>query len=129
MVFGDAICGSDAFAQAFQREMAQTFPEHKLQPIPETHEMFTPALGGFDIRKVTRREPRARGGAAPLQAGQRQGPPELDGIQIGDRYGVIFSRYDLSCALEHHDSLECAGYIREDAARIGLNVVLYSLNQ
>lgn len=130
MVFGDAICGSDSFAQAFQREMALVFPEHKLQSIPESHEMFTTSLGGFDIRKVTRREPRARGGgAAPLQAGTRQGPPELDGIQIGGRYGVIFSRYDLSCALEHHDSLECAGYIREDAARIGLNLVLYSLNQ
>ena len=42
---------------------------------------------------------------------------------------MIFSPYDLSCALEKHDSLECRGYTREDAARIGLNVVLYSLQQ
>jgi len=33
----------------------------------------------------------------------------------------------LSCALEKHDSLECRGYTREDAARIGLNVLLYAL--
>ena len=32
-------------------------------------------------------------------------------------------------APEKHDSLECQGYIREDAARIALNVVLYSLQQ
>jgi hypothetical protein len=31
--------------------------------------------------------------------------------------------------LEKHNSLECRGYTREDAARIGLNVVLYSLQQ
>jgi len=42
---------------------------------------------------------------------------------------VVFSRYDLSCALERHDSLDCRGYTREDAARIGLNVVLYSVQQ
>jgi hypothetical protein len=57
----------------------------------------------------------------------RKVSPELEGIKIGDRYGVIFSRYDVSCALEKHDSLECQGYVREDAARIGMNVVLYSL--
>jgi hypothetical protein len=41
----------------------------------------------------------------------------------------VFSQYDLSCALEKRDSLECRGYVREDAAKIGLNVVLYSLQQ
>ena len=55
-----------------------------------------------------------------------QGEPELEGIQVGGGYGVIFSHYDLSCALERHDSLNFAGYTREDAARIGINVVLYS---
>ena len=45
------------------------------------------------------------------------------------RWAAIFSRYDISCALEKHDSLECHGYTRRDATRIGLNVVLYSLQQ
>jgi hypothetical protein len=54
-------------------------------------------------------------------------PPELEGVKIDDRWAVIFSPYDLSCALEKRDTLECRGYIREDAARIGLNVILYSL--
>ena len=56
-------------------------------------------------------------------------PPELEGIKIDDGYGVIFSPFDLSCALEKRDSLECRGYKREDAARIGLNVLLYSLQE
>jgi len=54
--------------------------------------------------------------------------PDLDGIKIGERYGVIFSKYDLSCALESHASPDCRGYITEDAARIGINVLLYSLH-
>jgi len=41
---------------------------------------------------------------------------------------VIFSPYDISCALEQHESLECRGYTRKDAARLGLNVLYYSLN-
>ena len=59
----------------------------------------------------------------PMKADLRKVPPTLEGIKFGDRWGVIFSPYDLSCALEKHNSLECQGYIREDAARIGLNVL------
>ena len=53
----------------------------------------------------------------------------MKGVRFGDRYGVIFSEFDLSCALEKHDSLECRGYTREDAARIGLNVLRYGMQQ
>ena len=70
-----------------------------------------------------------RDAGGPLKAIARKVPPELEGIKFDDRWGVIFSRYDLSCALEKHDSLECRGYVRDDAARIGLNVILYSLQQ
>ena len=59
----------------------------------------------------------------------RRGPPELEGIKFGGRYRVIFSPFDLSCALEKRDAQECRGYPREDAARIGLNVLLYSLQE
>jgi hypothetical protein len=35
----------------------------------------------------------------------------------------------LSCALENQSSLECKGYTKEDAAKIGVNIVLYALQQ
>jgi hypothetical protein len=78
---------------------------------------------------VNRRDPQGGGEGAPLKTAVRQVEPELDGLVVGGTYRVIFSRYDLSCALERHESLECPGYTREDAARIGVNVVLYSLHQ
>ena len=97
-----------------------------MEPIPADNPMFSTKFGGYDLTQVNRREPQARGAEGPLQAKVRKGAPELEGLKIGDRYVVIFSPYDLSCALEKHDTLECEGYTREDALRIGLNLLLYA---
>jgi hypothetical protein len=131
MLLADSICASRAFTESFRREMAAIFPKNKLERIPATDSLLTKeAYGGFDLKTVSRRDPatsRDRNGR--LEATVRKVPPDLEGVKFGDRWGVIFSQYDLSCALEKHDSLECRGYTREDAARIGLNVILYSLQQ
>jgi hypothetical protein len=125
-LLADSICSSEAFATAFQQEMAATFAGHAMARIPVTDPLFSTAYGGFDLRRVTLRslEP---GGGGPTRVVSRQGEPDLLGVKIGDHYGVVFSPHDLSCALERHESIECPGYSREDAARIGLNVILYSL--
>ena len=129
MVFANAICASKPFVESFRREMQTMFPEHPLGPIPAGDPLWTKKYGGFDLPTVTRRDPQARAKDQPLKALERKVPPELEGLRIGDRYAVIFSPYDLSCALEKQDTMECQGYTRDDAARIGLNVVLYSLQQ
>jgi hypothetical protein len=128
----DAICGSQAFADSFRREMKEIFPDNQLAPIPPDHKMFSDdsdAFGGYDLSNVARRDPHLRGDGNRPDARIRRGPPELEGIKVGadGRYAVIFSKYDLSCALERHDSVECAGYTREDAEKIAINVLLYSL--
>ncbi len=127
ILFADAICASKEFAAAFRREMALVLPDHKLQRIPADHPLFTPAAGGFDIREVNRREPAAAQAGQPLRSRVQRVAPELEGIEINGHLNVIFSPYDISCALEQHEALQCRGYTREDAARIGLNVLMYSL--
>ena len=87
------------------------------------------ARRGFNLATVSRRDPQPGAAGGPLSVAVRRVPPELEGIRFGDRYGVVFSQFDLSCALEKRDSLECRGYTREDAARIGLNVLLYALHE
>lgn len=129
MLFADSICASEAFTKSFRQEMAAIFGQRQLEPIPVDDPLLTPAYGGFDLKTVTRRDPQRREAGGPLKATPRKVPPDLEGIKVDDRWGVIFSRYDVSCALEKHDSLECRGYVREDAERIGLNVLLYSLQQ
>jgi hypothetical protein len=131
-LFADAVCANKAFADSFRREMQEILPQSKLEPIPPDDKIFsdaTDAYGGFDLSNVARREPQARGDGDRAEARIRRGPPELEGIKIGSdgRYAVIFSKYDLSCALEKHDSIECEGYIRTDAEKIAINVLLYSL--
>ena len=42
---------------------------------------------------------------------------------------MIYSKYDLSCALERQASVACAGYDYHDAVRIAVNVVRYALLQ
>ena len=129
VIFADAICGSRAFVESFRREMEAIFPKNPLERIPSTDPMWTKQYGGFNLSTVRRRDPQPGSEGGPLKAAIRTVPPELEGIQFGDRYAVIFSQFDLSCALEKQDSLECRGYVREDAAKIGLNVLLYAVQQ
>ncbi len=127
----DAICANRGFADALRREMQAIFPDQKLEPIPASHEMLTDKFGGYNLANVARREPQARGEGDRAESKIRRGPPELEGIRVGPdgRFAVIFSKYDISCALEKHDSLECEGYLRDDAERIAVNMLLYSLLQ
>ncbi len=57
------------------------------------------------------------------------GEPYLEGIQLGGRWAVIYSKYDISCALEQQASQVCPGYVHEDALKLAVNIVLYSILQ
>jgi hypothetical protein len=129
VLMADSICASSAFTKSFRDEMAAIFPDKKLERIPADDPLLTTKYGGSDLHEVSRRDPQSRSADAPVAATTKKVPPELEGIKFGDRWGVVFSPYDISCALEKRDFLECRGYTREDAARIGLNVILYSLQQ
>ena len=135
-ILADSICGSPRFTQAFRREMRATFNQ-PLKEIPAKDPIFSIAYGGSDIQKVARREssPDTGPGTGPgtgkvgWEIRTKLGPPQLEGIRIDGRWAVLFSPLDLSCALENHASPDCNGYTSEDAARIGINVILYSLHE
>ena len=57
------------------------------------------------------------------------GEPLFEGIQIDGKYVVVYSKYDISCALEQQQTVACAGYLKEDAEKLAVNVVLYALYQ
>jgi len=127
MLFVNSICANREFTGAFRQEMQEIFPESSLETIPGDDPIWSDAFDGFELDNVTVRIPQRRTETAPLETIERSGPPRLEGIRIDGRWAVIFSEYDISCALERQNSLECEGYDRDDAAKIGLNVLLYSL--
>lgn len=128
VLLADACCGSSSFDRSFRDMVQQTFPDHPLVPIPPDHEMFTEVIG-HDVTQVTRRRLVPGDRNASMQVREETGPPLLEGVEIDGRFAVIYSRYDISCALEHQASLACDGYVEESAARIAVNAVLYAMLQ
>ncbi len=98
MLFADAICSSREFSEAFAREMAAIFPDQKLTRIPAKDPLFTTTYGGDDLSLVERREPQRGAVDGPLRSQVSRVEPYLDTIKLSDRYAVVFSPYDLSCA-------------------------------
>jgi hypothetical protein len=128
VLIADACCGSKPFDTSFRDMVEGIYPDKKLEPIPADHEMFTAAVG-FDIHKVKRRVHDVDRPEQAMVTAIREGEPQLEGIKVDDRYSIIYSRYDISCALEKQGSLACAGYVEEDAVKIGVNLIRYALLQ
>ena len=128
-LFGDSICAHPQFADALRREIKAALPEAEFVRLPESHPLFTSQYRGYDLPTVTLRDPQARAGDDPLTARQVQIKPLLEGVQLNGRLVVVFSPYDLSCAMENAASLDCKGYLRNDAARLVVNIVMYALQQ
>jgi len=128
VLFADACCASPNFDQSVRDLVQQLYPDKKLQRIPLSHEIFSDRIG-FDIRKVKLRIPPSGNLSDPLELILREGEPYLEGIEINHRYCVIYSKYDISCALERQAQVGCAGYDFRDAVRIAVNVIRYALLQ
>jgi hypothetical protein len=134
LLFADACCGKPEFDASFRELMAKMFPDQKLTVISEAEDkdLYTDGLyskvlnGGEEIRTVRRRE-KADVGAEG--GGFKELPPYLEGIRIDGRWVVIYSKYDVGCALENHKSTDCLGHDRDSALRIGAAAVLYALKR
>ncbi len=124
-IFADSICASKEFTESFRSEMAQILGRDYLSPIPDGHEIWTSEKYGGPIRNLGLRIKKPDGGFNPKPLSLAA--PRMDGITFDGRLVVLFSPYDLSCALENKSVSDCSGYTRKDAMAIARKVVLYSL--
>lgn len=125
LLLADACCGKQPFDSSFRAFIAQVFPDKKLERIPLTDDLFSKELNRAPLTAVRcRREP-AGGG----DGGYREVEPYLEGIRLNNRWVVIYSKYDLGCALQRHQSPDCLGHDYDSAVRIGTAAVLYALNR
>jgi hypothetical protein len=127
LLLADACCGAPQFDKGFRAMVEKMFPDSKLVPIPVNDPLYSARLNGKEIRTVKRRE-KASGGA-DNDSGFEDLPPALEGIKIDGRWVVIYSKYDIGCALEGHKSADCLGHDRDSAMRLASAVVLYSLRR
>jgi hypothetical protein len=114
-LFADAACGSAAFDAAFRKFVAELLPTNSLVPIPRDDALFTTKVG-FDLSDV--RYTKAAGGGRDY--------PVLEGVKLNDHWAIIYSKYDIGCALERHTGLDCKGYVHESAVKIAANIVIYA---
>ena len=128
-LFANAICSAEPFTIAFQTEMKKTFPNTEWKKIPSNDPIFSDNYGGFKIDTLDIRLPERTPGQPRTVTQNRQMQPELYGMRLSDedRWLVVFSPYDVSCALEKASSLECRGYTQKSAFQLSANVILYAL--
>lgn len=123
-LFADSICSSAEFTDSFRKEM-RFILDKPLTPIPRDHEIWQDSSYSSRLEQVTRRvRDSQQGGFRDISQ-----PPQLEGIELNDRLAVVFSPFDLSCAWESISSSQCEGYTNEDALKIGIRVILYSLSR
>ena len=129
LLFANAICSAEPFAESFQAEMKKVFPNAEWKPIPLSDPIFSDNYGGFKIDTLDIRLPERTPGQQRTVTQTRQRPPELLGLRLtdDDRWLVVFSPYDVSCALEKTSSLECRGYTPQSALKLSANVILYAI--
>lgn len=126
LLLADAACGNAAFDKGFRAFAEKLFPGKKLELVPADDLLYSEQLNGTAIKTVRRRE---KAGGAGTEGGMQDLPPALEGIKVDGRWVVLYSKYDLGCALEGNKSTECLAHDRESALRLGTAAVLYSLKR
>jgi Domain of unknown function (DUF4159) len=128
-LLADACCGSKTFDAAFRRMMDQLWADKKLklEPIPLNDELFSRDLNGVKINLVRCRREGLDGKRGTPE--YQSVPPALEGVKYNGRWVVIYSRYDLGCALEKHQSTDCLGHDYASAVLLAKAAVLYALKR
>jgi hypothetical protein len=105
-----------AFARSATDVLREMFGRTNLRTLSSQAEIYQ--LKGHRIDRFRyRRKTRLRLGGSS---------PQLKGVLIGERIGVLFSREDLTTALAGCSPLGCDGYTPQTAYEIARNVALYA---
>jgi len=121
LLFADACCGKPAFDKSFRKFALELFPDRKMQDVPLDDPLFGEKLNGVSLNGENikcRRE---------IGKEMRSMPPALEGIKIDNRWVLLYSKYDIGCALERHKASDCLGYDTDSAFKIAGAAVLYLL--
>jgi hypothetical protein len=109
----DACGGSKEFAESARKALLEVFGADSLKPLPATARLYTvKEIAEFKYRNW-----------AKVRLGDVKGPL-LQGVSVGKKLGVIFSREDLTEGLMGTPLYRCDGYAPQTAYEIMRNVML-----
>ncbi len=116
-LFADAACGKAEFDESFRALVGDVLGSSRLEPIGPDSPIYRMA---FNTRKVR------------YTAAVRESDPGLDtltlyGAKVKGRVAVVYSPWDIGCALEGFPSYGSRGLVSEDAFKVAANVVLFAL--
>lgn len=136
LLLADAACGSKQFDKSFRELVERLWPKDKypdrqlaaldLKANQEKDGLYSKEVNGTIIETVKYR--REEEGGMPSKDFV-EGEPKLEGVKINGRWAVIYSRYDIGCALEKQQSTGCLGYDHDSAKLLARAVVLYALRR
>ncbi len=121
LLFADACCGKVEFDKSFRAFVEAVLPGSKLERVPLSDVLFSKDLSGEALSEQSIR--------CRTQAGlpYQSLPPFLEGVKHEGRWVVLYSKYDIGCALEKHQSPDCRGYDNASAQKLARAAVLYTL--
>lgn len=118
MLIASAAAGLRPFDTAFKREMQRVFPEGKMIRLPSTHPVYT--SGWNPIEHVTYTAPALRDDPSLSQ-------PDFEALFVDGRIVVLYSPYDIMSGVNRESNAYAKGVIPEDATRLLINAITYSL--
>lgn len=124
LLLADACCGAKAFDASFRKLVEELFSEDKLKlvPVPADDPLYGAELNGQAIKTVRRRD---EGGKKEMETKL----PKLEGVKYKGRWVVLYSKYDIGCALEKHSAPDCVGHDPASALKLARAAVLYALKR
>ncbi len=117
-IFAEAACGSRRFDRSFRELMREMFPKQELRELPVGHPLFE---FGEPLPRVVY-SPAVRRAAPALRR------PVLEFIELDERAVIVYSKYDLSSAIDGHPCYSCPSVLEPSASRLVLKIVLYGLS-
>ena len=115
MIVADSVAGSPYFYDSFRAAMEQAFPDLNFRKLPADHPVYHMLV---DVDHVS----------FPKKA--EVAAPELEGLYVYSRVGVLLSRYGLGCGWDGHEVplLKQAVYYDVDSAnKLGVNLIAYAV--
>lgn len=132
LLLADAACGDAEFDKAFRAMVSKTFGR-SLVPIALDDALFSSRISprfydlpGQPLKKIPCRTQRGKPYVEidPVLEGLRLEPDNPKSPWI-----IIYSKYDIGCALDKHAGTDCLGYSHEGALDLASQVVMYLLKE